>query len=116
MIRLVLPIAGLFCAIAGPAAAQPFTVHEAYSPDPSKAAAYAVVPYADLDLTNSAGARMLLARIEAAAEAVCGGARSPSADASDCRAAAISGAVARMRNRPLTDLAAGRRGERRAER
>jgi UrcA family protein len=77
------------------------------------------VPLADLDLASAAGARVLLQRIETAADEVCGGethARSKAAQADyrACRAQAISDAVASMRTPTLTALLAA--PERRAAR
>lgn len=106
-------------ALAGPAASQ--ALRQGYSPDSTKAVTETRIPYSDIDATSSAGARALLARIEDAAELVCGGAASAVTDYQkedfrECRRAAVSGAVARMRNPVLTKLASRRQTELRAAR
>ncbi|MFL5296417.1 MAG: UrcA family protein [Phenylobacterium sp.] len=115
-----LTIAG-FCltAIVQPAAGQPYVLKRGFSFDPTQVVTYASVPHADLDPTTAAGTRELLQRIEAAADAVCGGAANQTTRAArdayeDCRHIAVSGAVAKVRSPALTQLAETRRMEQRA--
>src|SRR5258706_11988511 len=108
-------------ALAGPAASQAYGLRQGYSPDSTKAVTETRIPYSDIDATSSAGARALLARIEDAAELVCGGAASAVTDYQkedfrECRRAAVSGAVARMRKPAMTRLASRRQTELRAAR
>src|SRR5215218_4797857 len=66
----------LLAAVVPPAAAQGFVLRPGYSTDftdPNKIVREAVVPLSDVDLTSPGGAAVLLARIEAAADAACGG-------------------------------------------
>ncbi|HXA41165.1 MAG TPA: UrcA family protein [Phenylobacterium sp.] len=107
--------AGALCLaeLVAPAAAQSFVLHEGFSSDPSQRVTFTRVPYSDLDLASPAGARRLLQRIEAAADAVCGGAaRAVSAHDRDayetCREGAISGAVARANSPALAALTSRR--------
>ena len=108
-------------ALALPAAAQSHAVRPGFSFDPTKVVSYTSVPYADLDLASEAGARTLLQRIEAAADAVCGGAANKTSkpekeDYGECRAVAVAGAVSKMRSPTLSRLAAGDWTGRRAAR
>ncbi len=106
-------------AAAAQAVAQTYPLHRAYSADPAVAVTQARIPLADLDLTSSADARVLLQRIETAADEVCGGgaramSKAAQADYQACRDQAISGAVTSMRTPALTALLAA--PERRAAR
>ncbi len=97
------------------------TLHDGYSHDPSKIVTYTRIDRSDIDANSAAGARLLLQRIEVAANAVCGGAdsaRTPRARAAfmDCRDDAIRGAVSKMGSKPLSQLAAGQRREQLATR
>ncbi|WP_372782755.1 UrcA family protein [Phenylobacterium sp.] len=109
---IVLLAAGLcLAASAQAAAAQSLVLRQGYSPDSSQVVTSANVPYADIDLASSAGARALLERIEAAADAVCGGEANMAsayekAGYRACRGTAISGAVARVRSPALAALTA----------
>jgi UrcA family protein len=116
-----LAISGACLTIALPAAAQSPALSQGFSSDPSQVVTRAHVPYADVDERSAAGARILLQRIETAAEAVCGGAanRSSAHEAQafeDCRSAAISGAVARARSPALAALTSRRQAQMRAAR
>ena len=100
-------------AIAQPASAQSLQLHAGYSHDPSKRVTYTRIDSADVDPNSAAGARVLLQRIETAADAVCGGeanATSKSQQRSyvDCRSDAISGAVSTMGAPALKAMAARR--------
>lgn len=119
--RLFFGIVGATAAAAifSPAATQPYEVRQGFSADPSQVVSQTRMSYSDLDLASSARARALLRRIEAAADAVCGGqggavsAREKD-DYETCRSAAISGAVARVRSPLLSELISRRPAERRA--
>jgi UrcA family protein len=91
-----------------PAAAQ--SVHEGYSHDPGRIVSYARLDRSDIDAGSEAGARVLLARIEAAAVAVCSGKAPPVTrleirDVESCRSDAVSGAVSRVGSPVLKRLA-----------
>ena len=108
-------------ALALPAAAQSHAVRPGFSFDPTKVVSYTRVPYADLDLASEAGARILLQRIETAADAVCGGAANKTSklekeDYDECHAVAVAGAVSKARSPTLSRLAARDGTERRAAR
>jgi UrcA family protein len=113
MTRKILALSALcLAALALPAAAQSHAVRPGFSFDPTQVVSYTSVPYADLDLASDAGARAMLARIQAAAGAVCGGAanktsKAEKADYRDCHAIAVAGAVSKMRSPLLSRLAAG---------
>ena len=119
---IALALGGLcLAAAAAPAAAQAYALSEGFSSDPSQVVTRARVPYADIDAGSAAGARALLQRIEAAADAVCGGTgpRSSAREAQafeDCRGAAISGAVASARSPALAALTSRRQAQMRAAR
>jgi UrcA family protein len=103
-------------AVAQPASAQSLQLHAGYSHDPSKVVTYTHIDSADIDPNSAAGARMLLQRIEAAADAVCGGeakavSKSQKRDYADCRSEAVAGAVSKMGAPALTQMAATRRRE-----
>ena len=116
--RHVSLIAGAVIAAAAslPAAAQGFVLRPGVSPDladPSKVVREAVVQVSDLDPASPAGAETLLRRIEAAADAVCGGADKAltprQKDAYDlCRGPAVARAVARIRSPALSELVSTR--------
>jgi UrcA family protein len=125
MIRanLIVSIAGGLClaATALSAAAQSYPLREGFSSDPSKIVLYVSIPYSEADLTSTAGAQMLLERIEGAADAVCGGEASRTTAYDNehylqCRGEAISGAVARARSLVLAALDFRRRMDERAAR
>jgi UrcA family protein len=108
-------------AIAQPASAQSLQLHEGYSHDPSKIVTYTRIDNSDIDPTSVAGARVLLQRIEMAADAVCGGkanavSKSQKRDYADCRDDAVAGAVSKMGAPALKQLAARRRQEQLAAR
>ena len=96
MTRKILALSALsLAALALPAAAQSHAVRPGFSFDPTKVVSYTSVPYADLDLTSEAGARTMLERIQAAADAVCGGAANKTSKAEkeayqDCHAIAVA--------------------------
>jgi UrcA family protein len=103
-------------AIAQPVSAQSPQLHSGYSHDPSKVVTYTRIDSADIDPDSAAGARILLQRIEAAADAVCGGqakavSKSQKRDYADCRSDAVAGAVSKMGAPALKQLAANRRRE-----
>jgi UrcA family protein len=112
----------LLAAIAPPAAAQTFVLRHGYSTDPtdpSKIVRKAVVPYSDIDPMSPRGAAALLQRIEAAADAVCGGranavSKREKDGYADCRSIAVAVAVSKMRSPALTTLESNRRAELRA--
>jgi len=109
---LALSASCLAAALALPAAAQSDAVRPGFSFDPTQVVSYTHVPYADLDLTSEAGARTMLERIQAAADAVCGGAANKTSKADkeayqDCHAIAVAGAVSKLRSPTLSRLAAG---------
>lgn len=122
--NLVVSVAGALClaATAFSAAAQPsYPLREGFSSDPSKVELYVGIPYSDVDLTSTEGARMLLQRIEQAADAVCGGEASRTTAYDNehylqCRGEAISGAVARAQSPVLAALDSRRRMDARAAR
>lgn len=77
----------------------------------SDAPAIVSVNYADLDITHAPGARVLIGRIEAASERVCGGAlggREPGERAAvdQCRKDAVSRAIGQI-NPPLFSALTG---------
>ena len=88
-------IAAAFALLGAAASAQPARLTSGYSPDPAIAVTQAHLAYSPADLATAAGARAMLARIEAAAEAVCAGPPT-AAEAADCRAQAVRGAVAKL--------------------
>jgi UrcA family protein len=101
-------------ALAGAAHAQSQPVRQHYSLDGAQILAETRVPYADLDLSSSAGLRTLMARIEAAADRVCGitPAETPEPTQTACRKDAVAEAVARMRTPALAELPVGGRSQR----
>ncbi len=108
-------------AIAQPVAAQAYTLHPGFSLDSSQVVTYAKVPYPDGGIGSTAGARTLLERIEAAAEAVCGGGADlrsayARADYESCRKGAIAQAVVRTHSPVLAALTSRRATELRAAR
>ncbi len=108
-------------AIAQPASAQSSQLHQGYSHDPSKVVTYTRIDSSDIDPGSAAGARILLQRIEMAADAVCGGeasavSKSQKRDYADCRSDAVDGAVSKMGVPALKRLAARRRAEQLAAR
>jgi UrcA family protein len=108
-------------AIAQPASAQNLQLREGYSHDPSKIVTYTRIESSDVDPASAAGARILLQRIEMAADAVCGGeanavSKPQKRDYADCRSDAVAGAVSKMGVPALKQLAARRRAEQLAAR
>jgi UrcA family protein len=109
----------LLAAIAPPAVAQTVVLRPGFSTDPtdsSKIVRRAVVRLSDIDPSSPAGARALLQRIEAAADAVCGGSanavsRREKDSYADCRDVAVAVAVAKMRSPALATLASNRRAD-----
>ena len=89
------------------ASAEPLRLSSGYSSDPAIAVTETRLAYTDADLATAAGARAMLARIEAAAEAVCGQADSAvqRADVAACRDRAGSGAVAKLGHPEIRELA-----------
>ena len=104
------------CVAAGAASAQPLKLSPGYSADPAVAVTEARLSYTDADLATAAGARAMLARIEAAAEAVCGEAATEAqrAEVAECRDRAVSGAVARLGQPAIRELASRRTADRAA--
>ena len=103
-------------AIAQPASAQSLQLHAGYSHDPSKAVTYTRIDSADIDPNSAAGARILLQRIEMAADAVCGGeasavSKSQKRAYAECRSDAVAGAVSKMGAPALKQIAASRQRE-----
>ena len=106
----LLAVSALCLTAALPAAAQTAKVHDGYSHDSSKIVSYTGIDHADIDVSSAGGVRVLLQRIELAADAVCGGEANMTsdyqkADYRECRRVAISGAVAKMKSPSLTMLA-----------
>jgi UrcA family protein len=103
-------------AIAQPASAQSLQPHAGYSHDPSRVVTYTRINSADIDPNSAAGARVLLQRIEMAADAVCGGeanavSKVRKRDYADCRSDAVAGAVSKMGAPALKQLASRRQRE-----
>jgi UrcA family protein len=108
-------------AIAQPASAQSLRLHAGYSHDPSRVVTYTRINITDIDPTSAADARILLQRIEMAADAVCGGgtkavSKSQQRDYLDCHSDAVAGAVSKMGSPTLRQMAARQRDERVAAR
>jgi UrcA family protein len=94
-----------------PCAAQAARTHEVFALDPAHVVHATAVDYSDLDLSSTKGLQSLLARIEGAAEAVCGGggdSRAARQDQSQCRKAAVARGVKQMNLPRLRTLAAAR--------
>ena len=100
----ILTLAAALVFAAGAASAQPARITSGYSPDPAIAVTQAHLAYSDADLATAAGARAMLSRIEAAAEAVCGKAAT-AAETAGCRAEAVRGAVAKLGHPAVRELA-----------
>jgi UrcA family protein len=109
----------LLASVVPPAAAQAFVLRPGYSTDPAdptKIVRAAVIPLSDIDPTSPSGAAVLLDRIEAAADAACGGSASAVSRReregyADCHRIAVAVAVAKMRSPALTTVASNRRME-----
>ncbi|MBS0362073.1 MAG: UrcA family protein [Proteobacteria bacterium] len=111
--KLLIPAVLLAALASGAASAEPLRVSPGYSADPAIAVAETRLAYTDADLATAAGARAMLGRITAAAEAVCGQAQTAAqrAEVADCRERAISGAVARLGHPSVRELASRRMAE-----
>jgi UrcA family protein len=108
-----LPIAAVLALTAGAALAQPPPVQQRYSLDGQHIVARTDIPYADLDLASPAGRQTLKQRLDAAADAVCGGPAHPGDSYHReayllCRDTAIRSALARLPAPARTRLAAER--------
>ncbi|MGH6911213.1 MAG: UrcA family protein [Phenylobacterium sp.] len=107
----------LLAAVAPPAVAQTMVLRPGFvtdPTDPTKIVRTAVVTLSDIEVTSTSGAQTLLERIEAAADAVCGGRANAVSQREkegyiDCHRAAVAAAVAKMRSPVLTTLASNRR-------
>jgi UrcA family protein len=119
-------LAGALCVAvaAQAAAAQGFVLRHGAFADPSepgKVVREAAVTRSDIDPNSPEGAQAMLQRIEAAADAVCGGAANAVTerqkdDYLTCRGPAVSNALARLHAPAVTALASRRQAERHAER
>ena len=114
--RTLLALAGLTAAaIAQPCAAQPFQVRQVFSPNPAWVIRQTTVPIAGLDRFSIPDARILLTRVQAAADAVCDvrvngmDERTHASRFADCRRGAVASAVRKMRSPPLSAMAAADR-------
>jgi UrcA family protein len=73
IVRTSIAGAALALVLTAAAAAQPAPVQQGYSLDGQHIVARTQAPYGDLNLSTAAGQRTLMQRLEAAADAVCGG-------------------------------------------